>query len=88
MKNFRFFIMVCLLVLTIPPIVLSQTTNSDDVYPKIGLALSGGGARGFAHIGALKVLRDMGMPIDYVAGTSMGRHCRRPVRRGLFGRRT
>ncbi len=40
--------------------------------PKIGLALSGGGARGFAHIGALKVLRDIGMPIDYIAGTSMG----------------
>jgi NTE family protein len=40
--------------------------------PRIGLALSGGGARGGAHIGVLKALRDLGIPIDYVAGTSMG----------------
>ncbi|PIE34081.1 hypothetical protein CSA56_09235 [candidate division KSB3 bacterium] len=46
--------------------------NSDQVYPKIGLVLSGGGARGFAHIGVLKVLEEVGIPIDYVVGTSMG----------------
>ncbi|MDZ7313859.1 MAG: patatin-like phospholipase family protein [candidate division KSB1 bacterium] len=40
--------------------------------PKIGLALSSGGAKGFAHIGVLKVLEEIGMPIDYLAGTSMG----------------
>jgi NTE family protein len=40
--------------------------------PKIGVALSGGGARGFAHIGALKVLHEAGIPIDYLAGTSVG----------------
>ena len=40
--------------------------------PKIGLALAGGGARGCAHIGVLKVLEEMGIPVDYVAGTSMG----------------
>jgi len=39
---------------------------------KIGLALSGGGARGLAHIGVLKVLEQEGIPIDYLAGTSMG----------------
>lgn len=38
----------------------------------VGLALSGGGARGFAHIGAIRALRDAGVPIDMVAGTSMG----------------
>jgi predicted acylesterase/phospholipase RssA/CRP-like cAMP-binding protein len=38
----------------------------------VGLALSGGGARGFAHIGAIRALRDAGIPIDLVAGTSMG----------------
>jgi len=38
----------------------------------IGLALSGGGARGFAHVGVLKALIDNGIPIDYVAGTSAG----------------
>ncbi len=40
--------------------------------PKIGLVLSGGGARGSAHIGVLKRLEELRIPIDYVAGTSMG----------------
>lgn len=40
--------------------------------PKIGLVLSGGGAKGFAHIGVIKVLEEAGLQIDYVAGTSMG----------------
>lgn len=40
--------------------------------PKIGLALSGGGARGAAHVGVLRVLEEMRIPIDYIAGTSMG----------------
>ena len=39
---------------------------------KIGLALGGGGARGLAHIGVLKALQDAHIPIDYIAGTSMG----------------
>ena len=40
--------------------------------PRIGLVLSGGGARGFAHIGVLKVLEANHIPVDYVAGASMG----------------
>ncbi|MBN2288740.1 MAG: patatin-like phospholipase family protein [Candidatus Glassbacteria bacterium] len=40
--------------------------------PKIGLVLSGGGARGLAHIGVLKVLEEAGIEVDYIAGTSMG----------------
>jgi NTE family protein len=40
--------------------------------PKIGLALSGGGARGFAHVGVLKGLETAGIEIDYLAGASMG----------------
>ncbi|MBU9471605.1 patatin-like phospholipase family protein [Burkholderia multivorans] len=40
--------------------------------PSIGLALSGGGARGYAHLGVLKVLEDNRIPIDCIAGTSMG----------------
>jgi len=40
--------------------------------PKIGLALSGGGARGFAHIGVLKVLEKNNIPIDVIVGSSMG----------------
>ena len=38
--------------------------------PKIGLALSGGGAKGFAHIGVLKVIDSLGIKIDYISGTS------------------
>lgn len=40
--------------------------------PKIGLALGSGGARGFAHLGVIKVLKDEGIPIDLIAGSSMG----------------
>ena len=40
--------------------------------PKVGLVLSGGGARGIAHIGVLKVLEELRVPVDYIAGTSMG----------------
>jgi NTE family protein len=40
--------------------------------PRIGLVLSGGGARGIAHIGVLQVLEEMRVPIDAIAGTSMG----------------
>lgn len=40
--------------------------------PSVGLVLSGGGARGAAHIGVLHVLEDLRVPIDYIAGTSMG----------------
>ncbi|WP_273125356.1 patatin-like phospholipase family protein [Bacillus weihaiensis] len=40
--------------------------------PKIGLALGSGGARGFAHLGVIKVLRDAQIPIDLIAGSSMG----------------
>ncbi|MBP7564094.1 MAG: patatin-like phospholipase family protein, partial [Candidatus Cloacimonetes bacterium] len=40
--------------------------------PKIGLVLSGGGAKGLAHIGMLKVIEEAGLPIDCIVGTSMG----------------
>jgi len=40
--------------------------------PKIGLVLAGGGAKGFAHIGVIKLLDSLGIPVDYIAGTSMG----------------
>ncbi len=44
----------------------------DKNRPKIGLVLSGGGARGLAHIGVLRELENKRIPIDYIAGTSMG----------------
>lgn len=40
--------------------------------PKIGLALSGGAAKGFAHIGVIKYLEELGIQVDYITGTSMG----------------
>lgn len=40
--------------------------------PRIGLALGGGGARGYAHLGVLKALQEANIPIDVIAGTSMG----------------
>ncbi|RLA31370.1 MAG: hypothetical protein DRR15_13335 [Gammaproteobacteria bacterium] len=49
---------------------LSQSAWAD--RPKVGLVLGGGGARGAAHVGVLKVLEREQIPIDYIAGTSMG----------------
>ena len=50
----------------------SKADSSTAQRPKIGLVLSGGGARGFAHIGVLKVLEENNVPVDYIVGTSMG----------------
>jgi NTE family protein len=46
--------------------------SQEENRPKVGLVLSGGGAKGFAHIGVLKVLEEAGLKIDYIGGTSMG----------------
>ena len=40
--------------------------------PKVALVLSGGGAKGISHVGVIRYLREIGIPIDYVVGTSMG----------------
>lgn len=45
---------------------------SKNKYPKIGVALGSGGARGLAHIGVLKTLEKHDIPIDYIAGSSIG----------------
>ena len=52
----------------LPQLSFSQETTK----PKIGLVLSGGGAKGFAHIGVLKEIEKAGIKIDYIGGTSMG----------------
>lgn len=52
--------------------VQKVTQDSIKKRPKIGLVLSGGGAKGFAHIGVLKVIEQAGIKIDYIGGTSMG----------------
>lgn len=65
-----------LLLLFIFQLVLMQSQIKKDLVipknPKIGLSLAGGGAKGFAHIGVLKILDSLGVKVDYVAGTSMG----------------
>ncbi|MEL6842188.1 MAG: patatin-like phospholipase family protein, partial [Bacteroidota bacterium] len=57
-----------LLCLSVPRSGYSQ----ESTRPKIGLALSGGGAKGLAHIGVLKILEENGIRPDYISGTSMG----------------
>lgn len=52
--------------------VPTPARGDDSGRPRIGLVLSGGGARGAAHVGVLKVLEELRIPIDAVAGTSMG----------------
>ena len=60
-------------LLTLLCLLLAHTFMAQDKdKPKIGVVLSGGGAKGLAHIGALKVLEDAGVEIDYIGGTSMG----------------
>ena len=53
---------------------MAQTSdgNSSAKRPRVGLALGGGGSRGAAHVGVLKVLMEEGIPIDMIAGTSIG----------------
>lgn len=65
-------LVVALSLLLGPGGATAQSSEPDPTRPKIGLALSGGGARGLAHIGVLKVLEENRIPVDYVAGTSMG----------------
>ncbi len=64
------------LLVIILTLCLSTSSIAQDVQetsaPKIGLVLSGGGAKGFAHIGTLKVIDSLGIKVDYIAGTSMG----------------
>jgi len=62
MRNLIFFLVFSLIT---APVMAN-------IRPKIGLVLSGGGAKGTAHIGVLKVLEENNIPVDYIAGTSIG----------------
>lgn len=72
---------LCIVVLTM--MLMSLPARADDTAqastataahsrPRIGLVLSGGGARGAAHIGVLRVLEELHVPVDVIVGTSMG----------------
>ncbi len=57
---------VCIIIL------FSSIANAQHQKPKVGLVLSGGGAKGMSHIGVLRAIDSAGLQIDYVTGTSMG----------------
>ncbi|WP_432412076.1 patatin-like phospholipase family protein [Rasiella sp. SM2506] len=59
-----------ILILLLACSAFAQDVVKDD--PKVGLVLSGGGAKGLAHIGVLKKIEEAGIRIDYIGGTSMG----------------
>ena len=74
-----FTAVVFLFLLFIPPCLAQAVEEKKEPSlakgtgrPKVGLVLSGGGARGVAHIGVLKVLEELRVPVDFIAGTSMG----------------
>jgi NTE family protein len=73
-KSCYLFLWLLLLVITTTASMADTgiPRNNPESRPTVGLVLSGGGARGAAHIGVLKVLEEMRIPIDFIAGTSMG----------------
>ena len=68
----RYFIFCLLLVPAIGTFSQARVADTITGRPKIGLVLSGGGAKGLAHIGILKAIDSAGLKIDYITGTSMG----------------
>lgn len=73
-EKFSTILMVCLVTMGLvgPSLVWAAEDDDSSQRPRIGLVLGGGGARGAAHVGVLKALKEMNIPIDYVTGTSMG----------------
>lgn len=65
------WICICLLILTISFVSAQETEKKKQDFT-VGLVLSGGGAKGLAHIGTLKIIDSLGIRIDYIGGTSMG----------------
>lgn len=68
---FAFLLLTFSFLPAVPAFAQPEPIDQSDTF-RIGLALSGGGAKGFAHIGVLKVLEEEGVPVDLVTGTSMG----------------
>jgi NTE family protein len=73
---FRFFALFCLTIASLPSAAQQSAEPSEaaeePARPRIGLVLSGGGARGLAHVGVLQALEELRIPVDAIAGTSMG----------------
>jgi NTE family protein len=68
----KYFLLILLIINSLTLFSQSKENANIPKNPKVGLSLSGGGAKGFAHIGVLKVLDSLGVKIDYISGTSMG----------------
>lgn len=69
-KTLLVFSLVLLLLTS--SLLICSAENTPIIRPKIGLALGGGGARGAAHIGVLRILEKENIPVDYLVGTSAG----------------
>ncbi|HPJ05852.1 MAG TPA: patatin-like phospholipase family protein [Bacteroidales bacterium] len=61
-------IIIALTLMTLEPLSAQETTSR----PRLGLALSGGGAKGLAHLGVIKAMEEAGLKPDYITGVSMG----------------
>lgn len=72
MKRFLLFAFICFGIISAQAQNPKQNVSLNAPRPKVGVVLCGGGAKGAAHIGVLKYMEEMGIPVDYVAGTSMG----------------
>ena len=68
----KYFVLHIAVLLVMLLVVNGAIVNAESSRPKVGLVLSGGGAKGFAHIGVLEALEAYNIPIDYITGTSMG----------------
>lgn len=66
------FFLITVLLIFFTDIIQGQASGNKPYRPKVAVVLSGGGAKGFSHIGVLKVLEDEGIPIDIIVGTSIG----------------
>ena len=69
MKRFFIILLVCAITANVQAQSVKKKQKS---RPKVGVVLGGGGAKGASHIGVLKYIEEVGIPVDYVAGTSMG----------------
>ena len=68
-RNFIFFLIIISVHFAVSDSLYASESGK---RPKIGVVLSGGGAKGFAHIAVLRKLEELKIPVDYIGGTSMG----------------
>lgn len=71
-RNAKIALLACVSLILIFQFPISNCAEAQPNRPKVAVVLSGGGAKGMAHISALRVIEEAGIPIDIVCGTSMG----------------